>query len=405
MNKSKRGITLIALVITIIVLLILAGISITMLSGDNTILNQAINAKTNSIHGNIIEKLRLDVTGNYIDKLTGNTSNGIIEYLTSKEIIGEEIKDENNEETRKWQINVEKLLGSKQSIGNGSNYKDVYMLEEKEEDGKKNYEVNYYEKDESTKFNVGMLNGLNTTVAEDPFTLRYEYGYLWMDCDDWRIDIDNKDDSKINKILENYLLVVEHELKKGGYSDEQIASVNETARENLKNASITEKRESVKYLIDSGMKCATCFHDIPDGGYIQPDKGYEFVWDIADIGNYKMQYINLEMTPWLYEKQINIDTLEPYKIKRKIGVYDDGSGRVEIGVFKLDNGYYEYISPDSVIMKINGEEVVNGTPIAENTYHISKEYEQGKTYIGEITAFIGERQVTYKGPIYVSGGE
>ncbi|MBR0427978.1 MAG: hypothetical protein IJK18_07265 [Clostridia bacterium] len=32
MNNSKRGITLIALVITIIVLLILAGISISMLS-------------------------------------------------------------------------------------------------------------------------------------------------------------------------------------------------------------------------------------------------------------------------------------------------------------------------------------------------------------------------------------
>ena len=33
--KSSNGITLIALVITIIVLLILAGISISMLSGDN----------------------------------------------------------------------------------------------------------------------------------------------------------------------------------------------------------------------------------------------------------------------------------------------------------------------------------------------------------------------------------
>ena len=34
-SKKKDGITLIALVITIIVLLILAGISISMLSGDN----------------------------------------------------------------------------------------------------------------------------------------------------------------------------------------------------------------------------------------------------------------------------------------------------------------------------------------------------------------------------------
>ena len=46
--KQKNGITLIALVITIIVLLILAGISISMLSGDNGILQKATDAKTNT---------------------------------------------------------------------------------------------------------------------------------------------------------------------------------------------------------------------------------------------------------------------------------------------------------------------------------------------------------------------
>ena len=40
-NKSKRGITLISLVVTIIVLLILAGISVTMLAGENNIIKKA----------------------------------------------------------------------------------------------------------------------------------------------------------------------------------------------------------------------------------------------------------------------------------------------------------------------------------------------------------------------------
>lgn len=44
-KNSTKGITLIALVITIIVLLILAGVSIAMLTGDNGILTQAIEAK------------------------------------------------------------------------------------------------------------------------------------------------------------------------------------------------------------------------------------------------------------------------------------------------------------------------------------------------------------------------
>ena len=43
--KEKEGITLIALVITIIVLLILAGVSIATLTGDNGILTQATKAK------------------------------------------------------------------------------------------------------------------------------------------------------------------------------------------------------------------------------------------------------------------------------------------------------------------------------------------------------------------------
>ena len=43
--KRNKGITLIALVVTIIVLLILAGVSINMLTGQNGILNRASEAK------------------------------------------------------------------------------------------------------------------------------------------------------------------------------------------------------------------------------------------------------------------------------------------------------------------------------------------------------------------------
>ncbi len=47
-TKQSEGITLIALVITIIVLLILAGVAIAMLSGENGILKKAAEAKTNT---------------------------------------------------------------------------------------------------------------------------------------------------------------------------------------------------------------------------------------------------------------------------------------------------------------------------------------------------------------------
>ena len=58
---NQRGITLIALVITIIVLLILAGVTIATLTGDNGILAQASRAKQESQKASIIEQIRLDI--------------------------------------------------------------------------------------------------------------------------------------------------------------------------------------------------------------------------------------------------------------------------------------------------------------------------------------------------------
>ncbi len=58
-NRKNRGITLIALVITIIVLLILAGVSIAMLTGQNGILTQAQNAKQETEEGKIKEQNEL----------------------------------------------------------------------------------------------------------------------------------------------------------------------------------------------------------------------------------------------------------------------------------------------------------------------------------------------------------
>ena len=62
-TNEPRGITLIALVITIIVLLILAGISIMMLTGDNSILNQSTNAKNNTIEGSEKEAISVAYHG------------------------------------------------------------------------------------------------------------------------------------------------------------------------------------------------------------------------------------------------------------------------------------------------------------------------------------------------------
>ena len=60
--KRNKGITLIALVVTIIVLLILAGISINMLTGENGILNRAAEAKEKTGTTQAEETVKLSVT-------------------------------------------------------------------------------------------------------------------------------------------------------------------------------------------------------------------------------------------------------------------------------------------------------------------------------------------------------
>ena len=61
--KNMKGITLIALVITIIVLLILAGVSIAMLIGQNGILTQAQNAKQATEKAEVKERAQTDIVG------------------------------------------------------------------------------------------------------------------------------------------------------------------------------------------------------------------------------------------------------------------------------------------------------------------------------------------------------
>ena len=100
--KNKRyskntGITLIALVITIIVLLILAGISIAMLTGENGLLTKASDAKTKTEVEGDKEQIQLEILGSYgedgtidIDSLNANLKN-----INGLKLNGDSISDTN----------------------------------------------------------------------------------------------------------------------------------------------------------------------------------------------------------------------------------------------------------------------------------------------------------------------
>ena len=73
--KANRGITLIALVITIIVLLILAGVTIATLTGDNGLLTKAGSARNTNIEAEIEEEIRLAWNKVYMDSYLDSNTN------------------------------------------------------------------------------------------------------------------------------------------------------------------------------------------------------------------------------------------------------------------------------------------------------------------------------------------
>ena len=91
-ENKERGITLIALVITIIVLLILAGVSIAMLTGDNGILTQANKAKNETGIKSLKEEVNLMMQKRKIDESTGQKVS--LKEDLEKEISGNKVIEE-----------------------------------------------------------------------------------------------------------------------------------------------------------------------------------------------------------------------------------------------------------------------------------------------------------------------
>ena len=95
-TKENKAITLIALVITIIVLLILAAVSIATLTGQNGILTKAGEAKTNTKKAEIEEQVRIAILASYDD--TGKLDyNKMIKNLKEIDGVVEGLPEENTE--------------------------------------------------------------------------------------------------------------------------------------------------------------------------------------------------------------------------------------------------------------------------------------------------------------------
>lgn len=96
--KNQKGITLIALVITIIVLLILAGVSIAMLTGQNGLLTKANSANEETQKATVRENVEVAISAAYTNALAEHPEQEVTS-LTVAEIVAEIRKTNNYEST------------------------------------------------------------------------------------------------------------------------------------------------------------------------------------------------------------------------------------------------------------------------------------------------------------------
>lgn len=155
--RKERGITLVALVITIIILILLAGITIRLTLGENGILNYTKEAKEETNKETATEKINLKITTAQMDSYAENQrmptlkevslvlkEDKEIEYVTeTKQIasikyeVGEEptsiftkLKDYPYEFEINSSLQLASIDGVKITIGNKENEMKVYVLGE-----------------------------------------------------------------------------------------------------------------------------------------------------------------------------------------------------------------------------------------------------------------------------------
>lgn len=166
---KTNGITLIALVITIIVLLILAGVTITTLTGENGILNKADTAQVETRAATVEELVRLWKTEQTADNMIGEnktqTLGQLLDKLEEENLITQEertIIEDDGEITIGNKTIIFEKLNAIDKVGNKVN-------ENINDDGSINYE-----KLKEDLESIKNIQGVPENLGEDSFLLIVE---------------------------------------------------------------------------------------------------------------------------------------------------------------------------------------------------------------------------------------
>lgn len=257
MNKTNKGITLIALVITIIILLILSGLTIAMLTGENGILRNAEKAREETIKSQVEEEIKIIFNEWLFEKVTGDKT--LEDFLKDKVSKGELDKVTINEdgtlyvEKDDYVILIDKdgnIIGKLEKKGSYPRISNLKIVANADGSGE-NIVKNTVEEGNTIYINFNhMIDGGSTRVSPKiPFPVTENGSY------DFVINgmVDNKTYTKIYSITVNQFKVPKmEETSIGAFIDYDAG---------------TWKKEEIQSLMDKGLYA---------GGYYNTTNHYQF---------------------------------------------------------------------------------------------------------------------------------
>jgi len=177
-RKKKNAITLLALVITIVIMLLLAGVAIQMTFGENGLIAKSVQAQKEQAKAELYDNAKLDYLSIKTNAISKNNPNPEVEevlsdtnFLSKYNIVGDNITNKNGEviDTK------ENLLKELEGLGTNSNSNRPKISPEDKD--KLIFQINI---ENSADFSLEM--GPNTMInaiieSYDGTSQTLEYGY------------------------------------------------------------------------------------------------------------------------------------------------------------------------------------------------------------------------------------
>ena len=186
-NKKQSGITLVALVVTIVVLLILAGVSINLVLGENGLITQAKEAKEKSASGMNEENYLINsAIPDYIDAQV-NEVTGNAKTITADDY-GKVVT--NYQDGHTWEIfyadNTNVYLITRDNVG--SQTLSTAVADDSGYNGTSDFDGSENFKQKYPAIQAGWLNKTYTPSASVAETVNYTSSYNNMKCTEYLLD-------------------------------------------------------------------------------------------------------------------------------------------------------------------------------------------------------------------------